>query len=102
MQVSVEHIVLDENGIARLAGTRIKVQHLIEARKAGVDTPEKLHEAYPHLSFAQIHAALAYYYDHQSAIDEQIAASQRLAEELRPQAANAELVKKLIQRGAMS
>ncbi|MDX1946386.1 MAG: hypothetical protein SFU86_13375 [Pirellulaceae bacterium] len=41
-------------------------------------------EAYPHLSLAQIHAALAYYYDHQQEIDQQIAAGCRLEEELRP------------------
>ena len=102
MPVSTEHIVLDEKGVARLAGTRIKVQHLIEARQAGIDTPEKLQEAHPHLSLGQIHAALAYYYDHQGLIDGQIAASSRVAEELRPQAANAEIVKKLIERGAVS
>lgn len=101
MTISVEHISLDEKGIARLAGTRIKVQHLVEARQSGIDTPEKLQEAYPHLNLAQIHAALAYYYDHRSAVDEQIAASRKLADDLRTHSANPEIVKKLKERGAI-
>ena len=30
---------------------------------------ERMHEEYPHLSMAQIHAALSYYYDHQAEYD---------------------------------
>jgi len=31
-----------------------------------------MHRQHPHLSMAQIHAALAYYYEHQADIDAQI------------------------------
>jgi uncharacterized protein (DUF433 family) len=72
-RVSVEHIAIDENGNARIAGHRIKVQHIAELKQVHSYTPEQLQaEAYPHLSLSQIHAALAYYYDHQERIDKQI------------------------------
>jgi uncharacterized protein (DUF433 family) len=72
-RVSVEHIELDERGNAKLAGHRIKVKHLVAVMRAQGYTAEQLQaEAYPHLSFAQIYAALAYYYDHQAEIDRQI------------------------------
>jgi uncharacterized protein (DUF433 family) len=56
----------------RIDDTRLKVVHLIEAWKAGADTVEKLQASYPYLTLAQIHAALAFYYDHQERIDAEI------------------------------
>ena len=35
-------------------------------------SPEEIHFQHPHLSLAQIHAALAFYYDHQEQVDRQI------------------------------
>lgn len=35
-------------------------------------SPEEIHFQYPHLSLAQIHAAFAYYYDHQAELDAEI------------------------------
>ena len=35
-------------------------------------SPAQIHASYPYLSMAQIHAALAYYYDHQTEMDAQI------------------------------
>ncbi len=72
-QISVEHIEITENGDPRLVGSRIKVKHLVAVKHAHGYTAEQMQaEAYPHLSLAQIHAALAYYYDHQGEIDESI------------------------------
>ena len=72
-QVSVEHIELNEAGEAKLVGSRIKVKHLVAARQAyGYSAEQLQQEAYPHLSLAQVYAGLAYYYDHQSEIDESI------------------------------
>ena len=68
--VSTQHIVLDEQGNARLAGSRIKVQHIVGIKQAHGYTPEQIQtDAYPHLTLSQIYAALAYYYDHQTEID---------------------------------
>jgi len=35
-------------------------------------SPEETHFQHPHLSLAQIHGALTYYYEHQSELDSQI------------------------------
>jgi uncharacterized protein (DUF433 family) len=66
--ISTTHIELDEKGTARIAGTRSRVINIVLDVRSGL-TPEQIHAQYPHLTMAQIHAALAYYYDHQSELD---------------------------------
>ena len=66
------YVTIDDKGIARIDGTQLKVVLLIEAWKAGGSTAESLRRSYPNLTMAQIHAALAYYYDHQAEIDAEI------------------------------
>lgn len=51
-----------------LRGTRISVRHVVERVRAG-ETVEEILAALPHLTAAQVHAALAYYYDHRSELD---------------------------------
>lgn len=58
-----------------IRGTRITVRHLIERIQAGQSVEEIL-EALPHLTAAQVHDALSYYYDHQAEIDQAIEESQ--------------------------
>lgn len=76
------HLVVDEQGQLKIEGTRIKVRFLIELYKAG-NTPEQIQKEYDFLTLAQIHSALAYYYDHQEQVDEQIAESEAEYERLR-------------------
>jgi uncharacterized protein (DUF433 family) len=68
-----EHIVLDEHGVPRIAGTTMKVIELITAQVAYGWSPEEMHFQFPYLSLGQIHSALAYYWDHQNALDRDIA-----------------------------
>jgi uncharacterized protein (DUF433 family) len=70
--VATSHITLDENGVARIDGTRIKVVHVAKEKVGRGATAEQIREAFPHLSLAQIYAALSYYYDHQAEYDAQI------------------------------
>ena len=70
-QASIEHITVDEKGVARLLGRRTKVLQVVIDKQAGMSV-EEIHAAYPHLSLAEIYAALAYYFDHQQQLDEQI------------------------------
>jgi uncharacterized protein (DUF433 family) len=67
----IDHIEVDDKGTARVSGTRMKVTHIAVETRLGL-SPAQIREQYPHLSLAQIHAALAYYYDHQSDLDAQI------------------------------
>jgi uncharacterized protein (DUF433 family) len=92
------HIAVDGDGVARVAGTRLKVTHLASAKRTGNWTAEELATQFPPLSLAQVYAALAYYYDHQTELDEAIRADAELAEELRPHLEDGELRAKLAGR----
>jgi len=69
---AINHVLIDDAGVARLDGTRMKVIHLVKEMLARQLSPQQLRETFPHLSLAQIHAALSYYYDHQSVVDAEI------------------------------
>jgi uncharacterized protein (DUF433 family) len=102
-RVSVEHIEIDERGNAKLIGHRIKVRHIVELMRAQGYTADQIQsQAYPHLTRAQVYAALAYYYDHQDEIDRQIEEAYRLEEELRPKLENRELREKIRARTQQS
>lgn len=66
------HVVLDERGAPIIEGTTMKVVELVVARLAYGWSPEELHVQFPHLSPGQIHATLAYYWDHASELDQDI------------------------------
>jgi uncharacterized protein (DUF433 family) len=96
-QVSVEHIVIGDDGIARLAGRRTKVAQIAIDKIAFGWDADQIQIQYPHLKLAEIHAALAYYYDHQSEIDEQIKRGEEWADAMRLQMEpqNREIIERL-------
>jgi uncharacterized protein (DUF433 family) len=59
-------------GRARVEGTRIRVYNVVFLHKDGA-SDETIRQAYPDLTPAQIHAALAYYYDNREEIDGELA-----------------------------
>ena len=69
------------DGKACIDGTRIRVNNVVFLHKEGAND-EKILEAYPDLTPAQIHAALAYYYDNREEIDAELAANVAWAESL--------------------
>jgi len=77
---SIRHIDVDEHGVARIVGKRTKVIQVVMDKMANGWTPEEIQNQYSHLSLAEIHAAFAYYYDNQDALDSQIEQSLRQAE----------------------
>jgi uncharacterized protein (DUF433 family) len=79
----INHIVLNDEGVPLIAGTTTKVVEVIMDYKAWGMTPEMIHEQYPCLSLAQIHAAFAFYYDHQVELDADIERRDREFEQLR-------------------
>ena len=70
--VLTQLIELDENGVAWISGANTKVIEVVLDKLAHGSSPEEMHFQYPHLSLAQIHAALSYYYDHQTELDIEI------------------------------
>lgn len=55
-------------GRLRIEGTRITVNQIAVLCKEGLSV-EEISKEYPHLSLAQIHASLAYYYANQEEIE---------------------------------
>ena len=74
---AIHHILIDDDGAACIDGSRMKVIHLVKEMVARKLTVEQLRESFPHLSPAQVHAALAYYFDHKSELDALIAREER-------------------------
>lgn len=90
-----KHIELDEQGTARVAGTRSRVIDLVmEQRALGLD-PSEIQHQHPHLSLAQIHAALAYYWDHQDTLDADIARRTQHADVLQQRTSSSALTERL-------
>ncbi len=94
------HIVL-EDGVPTIAGTTMKVVELVMAQVAYGWSPEELHFQHPDLSLGQIHAALAYYWDHKEQLDQDMERRSRLAEEARDEAGPSPLAARLKSQGHM-
>lgn len=71
---SATHICLDDEGVAWIDDTRVKVIEVVLEKLAHGWSPEEIHFQHRDLSLAQIHAALSWYYDHQAELDAEIAA----------------------------
>ncbi|HMG73240.1 MAG TPA: DUF433 domain-containing protein [Pyrinomonadaceae bacterium] len=81
-------IEIDAEGIPWITGANTKVVEVVLDKMAHNSNPEEIHEQYPHLSLAQIHAALSYYYEHQAEVDADIERRDRYVENLRAQQKN--------------
>jgi uncharacterized protein (DUF433 family) len=71
---------------ARIAGHRIRVQDVvIWHEKMGMSPDEIVHD-YPTLTLADVHAALAYYWDHRDEVERTIAEEHAFSKEMRRRA----------------
>jgi uncharacterized protein (DUF433 family) len=58
-----------------IAGTKFPVRSVVSyVLRQGV-TPEELVAEFPHITLAQVHDALSYYYDNQREVDEDLTAN---------------------------
>jgi uncharacterized protein (DUF433 family) len=94
-QTPTAHIHLDGRGVAWIDDTNVKVIEVVLDKLAHGSSPEEMHLQYPHLSLAQIHAALSYYYDHQQAFDAAIEDQLQRVEALMAQAGESPVVRRL-------
>ena len=97
--LATAHIRLDERGVPWIDDTNTKVMEVALDMIAHGWSPEEIHFQHPHLSLAQIHSALGWYYDHQSEMDEQIQRSAREADRLRLQNTESPFAKALARNG---
>lgn len=69
----MQHIELDERGVAWVTDTNRKVIEIVLDRLAWGWDADEIQRNHPDLPLAKIHAAFAYYYEHQAALDAQLA-----------------------------
>ena len=88
-------IEIDARGVAWVAGANTKVKEIVLDKLAYGWSPEEMHFQHPHLSMAQIHAALAYYYENQNKLDDEIRRDLEEVDQLRSQSESSALRSKL-------
>ena len=96
-----KYVEIDENNVAIIAGSTMKVVELVTSQFTHGWSPEELHFQYPHLSMSQIHSALAYYWDNQAEVDAEIERRFEYAERMRLEAGESPLVAKLRAQGLL-
>jgi uncharacterized protein (DUF433 family) len=92
---------VDERGVAWVDDTNTKVVEIVVERLAYGWSPEEIHFQHPHLSLAQIHAALAYYHDNQAELDAQIEHDLGEVDRLAAEAGETPLRKRLRAQGKL-
>ncbi len=100
--ITSSHIQIDAHGTAWIDDTNVKVVEVVLDRLAHGWSPEEIHFQHPSLSLAQIHAALAYYYDHQAEMDEQIERQLKEADALAAQGDDSPVRRRLRSAGRLS
>jgi uncharacterized protein (DUF433 family) len=70
-----------QGGRPCIAGTGVSVRRIAVWHKLG-HIPEEIATNFGHISLADVHAALAYYYANQAEVDTDLEAEERLEQEL--------------------
>ena len=103
--VTTKHIESDPakcGGKPCIKGTRIRVWDIYVAGELRGETPDEILLQYPSISLADVHAALAYYWDNREAIDQQMKDADERVEALRKMASPGPLARKLASMDAGS
>lgn len=90
-------------GCACIAGHRVRVLDIVAWHEQNGWSPDEIVSQVPSITLADVHAALAYYYDHREEIQEEIRAERAMAEEFRretPSAVQAKLNRPSIQEAS--
>lgn len=86
-QLVATHIEIRPNHEGQLrtfiAGSRVRVQDIYAQAEVLGQTPEEIVEGLPHLTLAQVHAALSYFYDHRDEILREIREDEASVDALR-------------------
>jgi uncharacterized protein (DUF433 family) len=98
---TIPQVVIDDKGVARVAGSRIRIVDLAMEHTGLGLTPEQIHAQHPHLTLGQIYAALAYYFDHKAELDAKIEDDARFADEMRAQAGESAFLKRMRAEGKL-
>ena len=85
MTMIYPYVTINPQGRPCIDGTRHRVIDIAADHVAHGYSAAQIVEHFPDLNFAQVHAALTYYYDHQDTMDAELIASYSAAEHLRTQ-----------------
>lgn len=100
--LTAPHIWLDERGVAWVDESNTKVREIALDVIAQGLSPKEIHLNHPHLSLAQIHAALTYYYDHKAELDAEIEDSLRRVEQIQAATGESPVRKRLKALGKLA
>ena len=89
------HIARDEKGVTWIDGKNVKVVEVVMDHLAYGWSAEAIHEQQPQLSLAEIHSALAYYYDHPAEFENQIVLQEKELAVLRATTGESSLQRRL-------
>jgi uncharacterized protein (DUF433 family) len=84
--VSREHIEVTPGvcgGKARITGTRIRVQDIYVWHDLQGLSPDEIVSNFPHITLADVHAALMYFFDHRDEIQQQMKADDSFVEAMK-------------------
>lgn len=70
---------------AYIVGTRVRIQDVYFLAEVQGKTPDEIVGAIPHLTLAQVHAALSYYFDHRDEILDEVRQDETAEKKLRSQ-----------------
>lgn len=91
----VSQIEIDDQGVAWIVGANTKAIEVVLDKIAYGWSPEEIHFQHPHLSLAQVHSALAYYYENKESLDAEIDRDYQEARSMRSQLSSPALREKL-------
>jgi uncharacterized protein (DUF433 family) len=86
-------------GKPRIDGHRIKVEHIAICHERMGMNPDEIVNSHPTITLAQVHAALAYYFEHNDAIDADIEEGERFVDELKAKSPPSKL-QKILEAGS--
>lgn len=89
------------SGVAWIDSTNTKVVEVVLDKTACGWDVEESRSQHPHLGLAQIHAALAYYYDHQDEVDAEIERRYREVQRMKAAAGDSPVKKRLRDAGLL-
>ena len=73
---------LSEDGIIRVTGSRINLEAIVYQYEHG-DSAEAIHESFPSLRLADIHAVISYYLNHRDQVNEYVRDQEKKARAVR-------------------
>ncbi len=92
----MQHIQTDSStGKPCIAGTGIRVWDIYVLYERQGRSPDEIIAAYPHISLADVHAALAYYWDNKDEIERQMKEADEFVDQLKAANGPGPLARKL-------